>query len=353
MGTCGVFAPGQSKLPGFSLSYVIPALITILTMTVDVKEISKLGYKSLAMFFSGSIGITLGAPIALIIFNYVQPSVVEGDNWKGISVMVAGWIGAFSNIMAVREAVEAEADIFAAVLIVTLILGLVWLAIVLAIVPKAPWIDNYLGADASAIDELRDKMKKLLIESERIPSSNDYLLLFTLPFFVVSISTALASEINKAWPNGFGAYFWIVVLSSTIGLGLSFIPTVRNTNFAGAPKIVTIMIYVLCVLTAMDLNLFSFINYPGLLGVGVIILIVHGFFIVLMARILRAPTFFICVGSHANIGSVASAPIVAGAFDPCLAPVGAMTAILGNLIGTYCAILAGLMMEGLNSVLSK
>ena len=49
----------------------------------------------------------------------------------------------------------------------------------------------------------------------------------------------------------------------------------------------------------------------------------------------QAPSFFIAVGSQANIGGAASAPIVAAAFNPRLAPVGVLLAVLGYAVGTY------------------
>ena len=53
------------------------------------------------------------------------------------------------------------------------------------------------------------------------------------------------------------------------------------------------------------------------------------------------------VGSQANIGGAASAPIVASAFHPVLAPVGVMMAVLGYALGTYGAWLCGLMLQAL------
>ncbi len=58
-----------------------------------------------------------------------------------------------------------------------------------------------------------------------------------------------------------------------------------------------------------------------------------------------APYFFIAVGSQANIGAAASAPIVASAFHPALAPVGVLLAVLGYAIGTYGGWVSALIMQ--------
>jgi len=222
-----------------------------------------------------------------------------------------------------------------------------WLAFLLALVDRAKSIDAWLNADASAIEDLKEKMKKLLQEYERIPSTNDYLLTLCLPFFVVFLSQWIALKIAAAWSSVFGSYFWLIVFSTTIGLFLSFIPKLRDLTFAGAQKLANLAIFIVCILLGMDMNIIAVADYPGLILVGLIILLVHAIILFGIAKLIRAPTFFICVGSQANIGGVASAPIVAAAFHSTLAPVGAMTAILGNIIGTYCAVLSGILMEAI------
>ena len=70
-----------------------------------------------------------------------------------------------------------------------------------------------------------------------------------------------------------------------------------------------------------------------------------------MAKLIRAPFFFIAVGSQANIGGAASAPIVAAAFNKYLAPVGVLLAVLGYAVGTYGAYLCGLAMQFVSDTL--
>jgi uncharacterized membrane protein len=64
-----------------------------------------------------------------------------------------------------------------------------------------------------------------------------------------------------------------------------------------------------------------------------------------IAKLVRAPFFFVAVGSKANVGGAASAPIVAAAFHPALAPVGVLLAVLGYALGTYGAILSAELMR--------
>ncbi|MEO2019832.1 MAG: DUF819 family protein, partial [Fuerstiella sp.] len=66
---------------------------------------------------------------------------------------------------------------------------------------------------------------------------------------------------------------------------------------------------------------------------------------VIVGKLIRSPYFFLAVGSKANIGGAASAPVVAAAFHPSLAPVGVLLAVLGYALGTYGAWLCGVMMR--------
>jgi uncharacterized membrane protein len=86
---------------------------------------------------------------------------------------------------------------------------------------------------------------------------------------------------------------------------------------------------------------------PGLFGVGVTWILIHGGLIFIVARLLRAPVFYMAVGSQANIGAAASAPVVASAFHPSLAPVGVLLAVLGYALGTYCAWVTGQIMRAI------
>ena len=113
----------------------------------------------------------------------------------------------------------------------------------------------------------------------------------------------------------------------------------------GASKIGSIFIYILVASIGMKMDLKSVVDSPGLLVVGLIWMSVHAILMIIVAKLIKAPFFFLAVGSQANIGGAASAPIVASAFHPSLASVGVLLAILGYVIGTYGAILSAILME--------
>ena len=64
-----------------------------------------------------------------------------------------------------------------------------------------------------------------------------------------------------------------------------------------------------------------------------------------VGRLIKAPLFFIAVGSQANVGGAASAPVVASVFHQSLASVGVLLAVLGYVLGTYGAWLCAQLMR--------
>jgi len=95
----------------------------------------------------------------------------------------------------------------------------------------------------------------------------------------------------------------------------------------------------------MQMNLKAIFQHFELFVVGIIWMLVHVTILLGVAKLIKAPYFFVAVGSQANVGGAASAPIVASAFNPALAPVGVLLAVLGYILGTYGALLCGILMQ--------
>ena len=84
---------------------------------------------------------------------------------------------------------------------------------------------------------------------------------------------------------------------------------------------------------------------PGIFAIGGVWIAFHAGLLLIVAKVINAPLFYMAVGSQANVGGAASAPVVASAFHPSLAPVGVLLAVLGYAIGTYAAWITGLIMQ--------
>ena len=156
-----------------------------------------------------------------------------------------------------------------------------------------------------------------------------------------------AARLLKQFGSGF---FWLVVLSTIFGVALSF-TKYRNFEGVGASKMGSVFLYVLVATIGMKMDVMELIANWGvfkfLLSIGFIWITVHALFLFVVAKIIKAPFFYVAVGSQANVGGAASAPIVAGAFSPSLAPVGVLLAVLGYAVGTFGAIICTIMMKSL------
>ena len=107
-------------------------------------------------------------------------------------------------------------------------------------------------------------------------------------------------------------------------------------------------IYILVATIGMHMNLADVFNNLGLFAIGLVWMAIHVTILLIVAKIIKAPFFFVAVGSQANVGGAASAPIVASAFSPSLAPVGVLMAVLGYALGTYGALICAYMMQAVS-----
>jgi uncharacterized membrane protein len=149
---------------------------------------------------------------------------------------------------------------------------------------------------------------------------------------------------EKALSSLGSKFLWMVVFATSMGIALSFTRAKRYEG-AGASKIGGMFIYILVATIGMKMDLRAFLDNPGLIMVGLIWIGIHAGLLILVAKLIKAPYFFLAVGSQANVGGAASAPVVAAEFHPSLTSVGILLAVLGYVVGTAGAYLCGLLME--------
>lgn len=356
-GTAGIISGSTSRLYFVASRYLLPTSLVLLTISVDFKAILRLGPKALIMFLTGTVGIIAGGPLALVLVGLVSPETVGGVGpqavWRGLATVAGSWIGGGANQVAMKEVFGVADDLFASMLAVDIILANVWMAILLFLISRAPQIDAWNRADTSAIDDLRRRVERQRLEHARIPTLTDLMQILAVGFGITGFSHLVADWIAPAietnWPqlamyNLSSRFFWLVVVATTLALLLSG-TRLRRLEDAGASKIGSACLYVLVATIGMRMNLAAVFDNPGLFAVGAIWMLIHAALMLGVARAIRAPVFFMAVGSQANVGGAASAPIVASAVHPALAPVGALLAVLGYALGTYGAYICGQIMR--------
>lgn len=358
----GVISDETSNLYFMASRYLLPAALVLMTLSIDLKAISSLGSKALIMFLTGSVGIIIGGPIAILIVSIFSPDTVGGNDfdavWRGLSTIAGSWIGGGANQAAMLEIFEYNPDEFGKMVLVDVVIANIWMAVILFGVGRSTRIDRWLKADTSAIETLKVKVTEFAEKIARIPTLKDYVMILSFGFtatgiahfFGDEISTFLIANVKQvADPKNFMSFlgsdfFWMVVIATAIGIGLSFTKA-KNYEGAGASKIGGMFIYILVATIGMKMDLGRVLENPGLLAVGFIWISIHAGLLILVAKLIRAPYFFLAVGSQANVGGAASAPVVAAEFHPSLTSVGVLLAVFGYVVGTGGALICAYLME--------
>jgi len=360
----GEVVKNESQLYYVASRFLLPAGLVLMTLSIDLKAIFNLGSKALVMFFTGTIGIIIGGPIAILLISIFSPDTVGGADfdavWRGLSTLAGSWIGGGANQTAMLEIYQYNPSKYGGMVIVDIVVANIWMAVLLIGIGKKDKINKWLKADTSAIEELKLKVINFTKKVQKNPTLTDFMIMLAIAFGTVGFghfaskylsqffSEFVASMSSLTWQNIFSflgsGFFWIISVSTIVAIGLSFTKA-KNYEGAGASKIGSIFIYILVTTIGMKMDLNQALENPGLMVVGLVWMTIHAGLLIIVAKIIKAPYFFLAVGSQANVGGAASAPIVAQAFHPSLATVGVLLAVFGYAIGTIAAIACTILME--------
>jgi len=357
-----VVSSGESYVYYVASRYLLPAALVLMTISIDLKSIFNLGPKALIMFLTGTVGIIIGGPLAVLLVSMVSPETVGGAGpdavWRGLATLAGSWIGGGANQAAMLEIYGYNTKNYAGMVIVDIVVANIWMAILLLGIGKEKSIDRWLKADSSAIEKLKEKVSSYAAKISRNPTLADFMVIGGIAFTVVGISHFGANVISEFLKNNFDAvsdkssalssfgsqFFWMITIATALGIIFSF-TRLKKYEGAGASKIGSVFIYILVASIGMKMDLTKIVENPGLIIVGLVWMAIHVGLLFLIAKIVRAPYFFLAVGSKANIGGAASAPVVAAAFHPSLATVGVLLAVFGYVVGTYGAMLTAELMR--------
>lgn len=355
--TLGIIDGSASRLYYVASRFLLPATLILLTISIDFPAIRRLGPKALIMFFTGTLGIIIGAPLAVLLFSVISPETVGGQGpdavWRGLATVAGSWIGGGANQAAMKEVFEVSDALFSQMIAVDVLVANVWMAILLFMASRADAIDRKLGADTSAIEELKRKVQAFHEKHARIPTLRDLMVILAVGLGGMGLSHALADPVTAWFAANYPAmdrfsltssFFWLVVFATTFGLLLSFTKA-RELEGVGASTVGSAMLYMLVATIGMTMDITAVVERPGLFALGMVWMAFHAITMLVVGRLIKAPLFFIAVGSQANVGGAASAPIVASAFSPSLAPVAVLLAVVGYAVGTYGAWIAAQLMR--------
>ncbi|GHC64907.1 DUF819 family protein [Ulvibacter litoralis] len=354
----------SSSLYYMSSRYLLPAALVLMTLSIDLKAVFNLGPKALIMFLTGTAGIIIGGPVAVLLIGTFSPETIGGEGadavWRGLSTLAGSWIGGGANQTAMLEIYGYNQKLYGGMVFVDIVVANIWMAIILIGIGKSAKIDKWLGADTSAIEALKEKVSTYSKKVDRNPTLADLMILAAIAFGTVSFAhfgAGYLSQVFESFVEGLSpgitrnmftfltsSFFWMISLTTIVGIILSYTKA-RSYEGAGASKFGSVFIYILVASIGMKMDLTLIFENKGLIVVGLVWMLIHAVLLIVVAKIIKAPYFFLAVGSQANVGGAASAPIVASAFHPSLATVGVLLAVFGYAVGTLGAVACTALMQ--------
>ncbi len=311
-------------------SNLLPAMIFLMLLQADLRKIAGLGAKMLAAFFLTSLSIALGF---IVMFSALH-TYFEPDAWKAFAALSGSWIGGSANMIAIQGALNVPDSKMGYALLIDSIDYAIWVMILLALVPAAARFNRWSGADSSLIDRVSARL-------ERDQSKNT--MSFESLFLLLGVSIALSASSQyfaEYLPTGtaMSKETWIVLIATIAGVVGAMTPLGK---IAGAQTLGNILLYIIIALIASRANFGELTQAPLYIAAGFAVIALHASIMVLLAKLFKFDLFTLGVASLANIGGVASAPILAGAYSQALIPVGVLMAMMGYIIGTFGGLAVG------------
>ena len=324
LSTLGVW----SKTPEINSAYkafkdnLLPAMIFLLLLQSDIRAILKLGKKTLLTFFLASFSISYGF-ILMFIFMH---SLFEEGAWKAFGALSGSWMGGAGNMVAIQSALELPDMGY--VLLIDSIDYAIWVMILLALVPFAKQFNQWTKADGELLKKLGSTLDTT---QEKKPI--DFPSLFMMLGLALMVSV-VAQQLAPLLPTTsfLTNTTWIVIFATLAGIVAGMTPL---NKISSAVPLANIMLYLIVALIASRANFSELSQAPLYIVAGFIIIVIHATIMVLFAKVFRLDLFSLGVASLANIGGVASAPILAGAYHKALIPVGVLMAMMGYIVGTF------------------
>lgn len=322
--TLGLFGDSESidTVGGSVQDALLPAMILLLLFKCDLRQILKLGPKLLLTFAVTALSIILGFIVAYLLLQ----GMLDDGAAKALGALAASWTGGSANMVAVQGVVHAPEDIFGYVLIVDTVIYSLWLMVIFGSVGFSGRFNRWTKAKSVSLDE------HISVDDQSGPIDlTSIMTLLGFSIFVSSVATWLGKHLPEIG-EVVNATGWTILIVSVLGLVVATTPLAKTP---GSSEMAVAMLYIIIGIIASGSDFSSLTTAPIYLLAGLIVILVHVVVMIVYAKLARADLFSLAVASTANIGGVASAPVVAGAYNRRLVPVGVLFALLGAFFGTF------------------
>jgi len=315
-------------------SNLLPAMIFLMLLQSDIRKIFQLGKKILLTFFLASLSISLG----FIVMFALMHGLFEEGAWKAFGALSGSWMGGTGNMLAIQSALELPDSKMGYVLLIDSIDYAIWVMILLALVPFAKQFNKWTKADGDMLEKLSSTL-----DTEKEKKPIDFPSLFMMLGLALMVSV-VAQQVAPLLPTTsfLTNTTWIVIFATLAGIGFGMTPLSKE---ASAQPLANIMLYLIVALIASRANFAELGQAPLYIMAGFMIIVIHASIMVIFAKIFKLDLFSLGVASLANIGGVASAPILAGAYHKALIPIGVLMAMMGYIVGTFMGLGVSMVLE--------
>jgi len=311
---------------------ILPAMIFLMLLKADLRQIAKLGKKMLIAFFAASITIGIGFAVTYGLFK----GMYAPDAWKAFAALAGSWMGGTANMVAIQGALEISDSDMGYTLLIDSIDYAIWVMILLALVPYSKIFDKFTKADGSALKEVAANLEKENAKHRQNIEFSDMMMLTGTSLLVSAVAWYFADLLPHT--SFLSGTTWAVIIASTSGIVLGM---TKFGKLPGSSQVANVMLYSLVGLIASGAKFSELTEAPLYIFSGFVILAVHVVLMMIIAKIFKLDLFSCGIASLANIGGVASAPILAAAYGESLIPVGVLMAMLGYIVGTGGGLLVG------------
>lgn len=314
---------------------LLPAMIFLMLLLADMRQIMKLGKKMLLTFLLASVSIGIGFVGMFALFHNAFGS----ESWKPFAALSGSWMGGTGNMVAIQGALNLPDSALGYTLLIDSIDYAIWVMILLALVPFAKRFNLWTKADTSIIDEVGEKLA--LKAHGKKPVTGVSLVMLLGVSMLVSL---LAQKISGYFPTTsfLSETTWVVIIATLAGIVGAMSPLAK---LSGSSQLGNMMLYLIVALIASRANFAELTQAPLYILAGFVIIAIHVVIMVLFAKLFKLDLFSLGVASLANIGGVASAPILASAYSQALIPIGVLMAMMGYILGTFGGLMIGKVLE--------
>lgn len=300
---------------------LLPALLFLLMVTCDLRAILKVGPRVLVVFVCAMLSILIAIVLVYLMFRNALPS----EGWKMLAALSATWTGGSANLVAVKQVIGLSDSMLPAVLLADALCYSAWVLVLFSSGSLAAKFDRWTGADRRG-----ERYPQLAAVTTNGPAGGGDILLW----LGIALGAGLgAARLATLMPVStmLNATSWTVLIATLAGLIVARTPLAR---IPGPNALASALLAVLVAVLASQSNFHGLASAPLFILCGLLTMAIHVALLAGLARLLKFDLYLCGISSLAQIGGVASAPILAATYSPVLVPIAVLLAMLGLIVGT-------------------